>query len=243
MKNKLILRENEFIYLIKSLEKSGYHSLKIGWTKDLEKRLKNYKSSGNYSEYEKTRGFSDTVDERAIQLINRPSTHTDHKHKINPEHFYDTPEVRNNFESDYKLIYSYIITNLQHLFTKKHIAGDSRTKDTAILWRSVVYEFGDSLDEIIENINKISKPNQFLILVKNKLYNLKLAIGDNKDAEILYFNYLTTFNKDKKLSLRIKVRELKKSLREKLSERIIKDPSLTDGYKISAFMAIDYGFS
>lgn len=225
MKDILISREEEFVYLKKRFGEKG-HSLKIGETEDLKKRDKKYISDGNDAGYEDTRG-GDLVDEDALRYACEDYI-TEDRIGERRESFHDVPKVRYIFKDSYDKVYNYIITEKEYLFTREHILGHCRVKKTAMLWRGIVYKFGNSLDEIIKNISKITNPSTLLYYIKKRVVEIKTSVGENKEFEIKYFNYLTTFDINKKSSLREEIEILK----EKKKSDTYSDPKTKNGWKI-----------
>lgn len=210
MKNVILRQLNSVLYVMPAYDRRVIDPCKIGYTRDLKARINSYRSHGHLIEDEEVGSrFGDRIDEIATQTYSRDYKNPNGK----KEDFVNLSAVRIKFYTEYKIIYSdvldYYLEN--NLFTVEDVIGDRKVENTALFWRGVIYKFGDTIEDIIDGINKLGKTYSILEIAKQKLKEALVIknISQIDNFEEIFFNYLTAFNNKEKQKLRSSIHKAK----------------------------------
>lgn len=210
MKNVILRQLNSVLYVMPAYDRRVVDPCKIGYTGDLKARINSYRSHGHLIEDEEVDSrFGDRIDEIATQTYSRDYKNPNGK----KEDFVNLSVIRIKFYTEYKIIYSdvldYYLEN--NLFTVEDVIGDKKVENTALFWRGVIYKFGDTIEDIIDGINKLGKTYSILEIAKQRLKEALVIknISQIDDFEEIFFNYLTAFNNKEKQKLRSSIHEAK----------------------------------
>ena len=210
MKNVILRQLNSVLYVMPAYDRRVVDPCKVGYTRDLKTRINSYRSHGHLVEDEEVGSrFGDRIDELATQTYIHDYKNPNGK----KEDFVNLSVVRIKFYTEYKIIYSdvldYYLEN--NLFTVEDVIGDKKVENTALFWRGVIYKFGDTIEDIIDGINKLGKTYSILEIAKQKLKEALVIknISQIDNFEEIFFNYLTAFNNKEKQKLRSSIHKAK----------------------------------